>query len=37
MTQINPNSITGTISITVLPQEKGQYVCQILSSLGDLR
>jgi hypothetical protein len=35
MTQMNPNRITGTISITVLPQDNGQYVCQISSSLGD--
>lgn len=37
MTQMNPDQITRTISITVLPQDNGQYVCQILSSLGDLR
>jgi hypothetical protein len=35
MTQMNPDRITDTISITVLPQDNGQYVCQILSSLGD--
>ncbi len=35
MTQTNPDRITGTISITVLPQDNGQYVCQISSSLGD--
>jgi phosphoribosylformylglycinamidine (FGAM) synthase PurS component len=35
MTEMNPNQITGTISITVLPQDNGQYVCQISSSLGD--
>ena len=35
MTEINPDRISGTISITVLPQDNGQYVCQISSSLGD--
>lgn len=35
MTQMNPDQITGAISITVLSQENGQYVCQISSSLGD--
>jgi phosphoribosylformylglycinamidine (FGAM) synthase PurS component len=35
MTQMNPDQITGTISITVLPQDNGQYVCQISSSLGE--
>jgi hypothetical protein len=34
MTQMNPDRITGTISITVLPQDNGQYVCQISSSLS---
>jgi 3-hydroxy-3-methylglutaryl CoA synthase len=34
MTQMNPDRITGTISITVLPQDNGQYVCQISSFLG---
>ncbi len=32
---MNPEQITGTISIAVLPQDNGQYVCQISSSLGD--
>ncbi len=35
MTQMNPDGITGTISITVLPQDNGQYVCEIASSLSD--
>jgi hypothetical protein len=35
MTEMNPDQITGTISITVLSQDNGQYVCQISSSLGD--
>ena len=35
MTQKNPDQITGAISITVLPQNNGQYVCQVLSSLSD--
>jgi len=34
MTQMNPDGITGTISITVLPQNNGQYVCEITSSLS---
>ena len=33
MTQMNPDGITGTISITVFPQDNGQYVCDIKSSL----
>jgi hypothetical protein len=35
MTEMNPDRITGTISITVLSQDNGQYVCQISSSLGE--
>lgn len=35
MTEMNPEQITGTISIAVLPQDNGQYVCQISSSLDD--
>ncbi|WP_017651241.1 hypothetical protein [Fortiea contorta] len=35
MTEINPDQITGSISITVLPQKNGQYVCQISPSLND--
>ncbi|MCA1991420.1 MAG: hypothetical protein LDL41_05145 [Coleofasciculus sp. S288] len=35
MTQMNPDRITGNISITVHPQDNGQYVCQISSSLDD--
>jgi len=33
MTDVNPD-ITGTITITVQPQENGQYACQILPSLS---
>jgi hypothetical protein len=32
---MNPDRMTGTISITVLPQENGQYVCSLSSSLSD--
>lgn len=35
MTDVNSDRITGTITIAVLPQENGQYVCQILPSLSD--
>ncbi len=35
MTEVNSDQITGTISITVLPQDNGQYVCQMSSSLSD--
>ena len=35
MTEVNPNSITGTIAITVLPEGNEQYVCQITPSLKD--
>jgi hypothetical protein len=35
MTKINPAQITGTISITVLPHDNGQYVCQMSPSLSD--
>lgn len=35
MTENNPDRITGTISITVLSQTNGQYVCQLSTSLGD--
>ncbi|MFB2977259.1 hypothetical protein [Microseira sp. BLCC-F43] len=34
MTQMNPDGITGTISITVFPQDNGQYVCDISPSLS---
>ncbi len=35
MTEVNPNQITGTIAITVLPEEDGHYVCQMSPSLSD--
>jgi hypothetical protein len=35
MTEISDDTITGTISITVLPQENGSYICSISSSLSD--
>ena len=35
MNQINPDGITGTISIAVLPQDNGEYVCEIAPSLSD--
>ncbi|MHC5770399.1 MAG: hypothetical protein ACYTXI_33410 [Nostoc sp.] len=35
MTEVNPDHITGTITIAVLPQKNGQYVCQISPSLSD--
>ncbi|MDX2241449.1 MAG: hypothetical protein NW224_12260 [Leptolyngbyaceae cyanobacterium bins.302] len=35
MTGINPDSITGTLSIAVSPQANGQYVCQMAPSLSD--
>ncbi|WP_375490827.1 hypothetical protein [uncultured Nostoc sp.] len=35
MTEVNPDHITGTITIAVLLQENGQYVCQISPSLSD--
>lgn len=35
MTDMTPDRITGTLSITVLPQANGQYVCQLSSSLSD--
>lgn len=31
---MNPDGITGTISITVFPQDNGQYVCEISPSLS---
>ncbi|RCJ28384.1 hypothetical protein A6770_23950 [Nostoc minutum NIES-26] len=34
MTDVNPD-ITGTITIAVQPQDNGQYVCQLSSSLND--
>ncbi|WP_248277318.1 MULTISPECIES: hypothetical protein [Brasilonema] len=35
MTDVNPVSITGTITITVLPQDNGHYICQMSPDLGD--
>jgi hypothetical protein len=35
MTNANPDRITGTITIAVLPQENGQYLCQLSPSLSD--
>lgn len=35
MTERNPDPIAGTLTLTVLPQADGQYVCQLSSSLGD--
>ncbi|MBD2605839.1 hypothetical protein H6G81_15265 [Scytonema hofmannii FACHB-248] len=34
MTDVNPD-ITGTITIAVQPQDNGQYICQLSSSLSD--
>lgn len=34
MTEVNPD-ITGTIMIALQPQENGQYICQMSSSLSD--
>ncbi|MHC5763317.1 hypothetical protein [Nostoc sp.] len=34
MTDVNLN-ITGTITIAVQPQDNGQYICQLSSSLSD--
>ncbi|GCL35103.1 MAG: hypothetical protein VKL60_06130 [Sphaerospermopsis sp.] len=36
MTELN-NDITASITITVQPQENGQYICQMSSSLDDTR
>jgi hypothetical protein len=35
MTEMNPDQITGTLAITVLPQANGQYVCRLASALSD--
>jgi len=35
MTEVNPDRITGTITIAVVPQDNGQYVCQMSPSLSD--
>ena len=35
MTENNPDQVTGTIAITVLPQTNKQYLCQISSSLSN--
>lgn len=34
MTDTNPDRITGTITIAVLPQDNGQYVCQLSPPLN---
>ncbi|AVH63786.1 hypothetical protein [Nostoc sp. 'Peltigera membranacea cyanobiont' N6] len=34
MTDVNPD-ITGTITIAVQPQDNGQYICHLSSSLSD--
>ncbi|WP_427157304.1 hypothetical protein ACQFX9_17605 [Aliinostoc sp. HNIBRCY26] len=34
MTDVNPD-ITGNITIALLPQDNGQYICQLSSSLSD--
>ncbi|GAA6620886.1 hypothetical protein [Scytonema sp. NUACC26] len=33
MTDVNPDRITGSIMLAVQPQDNGQYICQISSSL----
>jgi hypothetical protein len=33
MTNANPDRITGTITIAVLPQENGQYLCQLSNTI----
>ncbi|MEA5620536.1 hypothetical protein VB711_22240 [Cronbergia sp. UHCC 0137] len=35
MTDVNPDQITGNIRIALLPQDNGQYICQLSSSLSD--
>ena len=35
MTNLNSDAVTGTITLTVVPQGNGQYVCQLSSSLTD--
>ena len=35
VTEANPEQISGTISITVFPQDNGHYVCQLSLSLSD--
>jgi phosphoribosylformylglycinamidine (FGAM) synthase PurS component len=35
MTQINPDSITETISLTVLPHTNGQYICEMSTDLSE--
>lgn len=36
MTEVN-NDTTGSITITVQPQDNGQYICQMSSSKEDTR
>ncbi|XHX79480.1 MAG: hypothetical protein RBJ76_05990 [Stenomitos frigidus ULC029] len=35
MTEPNTDRITGTISITVVPQPNGQYLCQMTPTVSD--
>lgn len=35
MTQTNPDSITETIALTVLPQTNGQYICEMSTDLSE--
>lgn len=35
MTNTNPDSITETISLTVLPQTNGQYICEMSTDLSE--
>jgi hypothetical protein len=35
MNKANSDFINGTITISVLPQENGQYICQMSPSLSD--
>lgn len=35
MTDMKPDQMTGTITIAVLPQTNGHYVCQLSPSLSD--
>ncbi len=35
MTELNSDTLTGTVLFTVLPQENGRYLCQISPSFSD--
>jgi phosphoribosylformylglycinamidine (FGAM) synthase PurS component len=35
MTETNPEHLTGTLSIAVLPQEAGEFLCQLSSCFSD--